>query len=40
MEYLKEFDFSHMCDKCKKMIEYKYHMNCGPNNTECGCHSR
>lgn len=33
-----EFDFSHMCDRCKKMIEDKYHINCGVNNTECECH--
>jgi len=40
MSSTNEFDFSHMCVKCKKMIEYKYHMNCGVNNTECGCHKK
>lgn len=32
-------DFTHFCEKCRKMILYNYHINCGDTDEkECECH--
>ena len=32
-------NFDHFCKKCKEMVSYNYHMNCGDTDEkECECH--